>query len=307
MRRAYRGFAPVDSPSPSRRRGRAAWANRGSGFAPAANPPGSPPADSASEWDGPQPRRDGRRGGAGCRNWTGRGDSGTRVLPLLGGGIDESSDHERARKPLVLPLAKVLVLTLLPWAGFAQLRGAELQVNVKTADWQTSLAVASGGGDGSGGFVVVWESFRPEDGSARIFGRRFGPTGAPLGVQFPISSVTSDVESHPDVARLPNGGFVVVWHSGLRDPSYSAVFGRRFGADGTPSGDDFQVDGPEADLFLEPELAIDGEGSFLVVWESDGQDGSYAGIFGRSFDAADQPAGEEFRATPTPRDGSPFS
>lgn len=170
--------------------------------------------------------------------------------------------------------------------------GGTFLVNSDTTGYDGFPSIA---GDGSGGFVVVWEGFRPEDGSRRIFGRRFGPAGVPLGEQFPISSVTSDVESHPDVARDPDGGFVVVWHSGLRDPSYSAVFGRRFDADGTPSGDDFQVDGPEAALILEPELAIDGEGGFLVVWESDGQDGSYGGIFGRSFDASDRPAGEEFR------------
>jgi len=161
-------------------------------------------------------------------------------------------------------------------------------------------------GDGAGGFVVVWESYRPTEAAGRIFGRRFDAAGAPLGAQFPISSVTTDVESHPDVARDPDGGFVVVWSSAIRDQYEAAIFARRFSADGTPMGTDFQVDGPDSTLILEPELAIDGEGSFLVVWESVEQDGSASGIFGRSFDASDRPAGEEFRVNTYTTGGQMF-
>lgn len=170
--------------------------------------------------------------------------------------------------------------------------GGVFLVNDETIGYDGFPSIA---GDGTGGFVVVWESYRPAETAGRIFGRRFDATGAPLGAQFPISSVTTDVESHPDVARDPDGGFVVVWGSALRDSYNAAIFARRFGADGTPSGADFQVDGPESTLIIEPELATDGEGSFLVVWESVEQDGSGGGIFGRGFDSSDRPAGEEFR------------
>jgi hypothetical protein len=42
-------------------------------------------------------------------------------------------------------------------------------------------------------------------------------------------------------------------------------------------------------------VAADANGSFLVVWNSAGQDGSGSGIFGQRYDSDGQPAGAEFR------------
>ena len=41
--------------------------------------------------------------------------------------------------------------------------------------------------------------------------------------------------------------------------------------------------------------ASDGSGNFVVVWRSDGQDGSNPGVFGRRFNASGVPQGSEFR------------
>ena len=43
-----------------------------------------------------------------------------------------------------------------------------------------------------------------------------------------------------------------------------------------------------------PSVAVDSSGAFVVVWQSDAQDGSGAGVFGRLYDAASQPLGSEF-------------
>jgi hypothetical protein len=45
----------------------------------------------------------------------------------------------------------------------------------------------------------------------------------------------------------------------------------------------------------QPAVARDQNGNFLVVWESEYQDGSLWGIFGRRFDNQGQPLGEEFQ------------
>ncbi|MEM7350083.1 MAG: hypothetical protein AAF657_04700 [Acidobacteriota bacterium] len=41
-------------------------------------------------------------------------------------------------------------------------------------------------------------------------------------------------------------------------------------------------------------VAADGQGRFIVVWESEGQDGDGSGIFGRRFQADGEPVGDEF-------------
>lgn len=45
-----------------------------------------------------------------------------------------------------------------------------------------------------------------------------------------------------------------------------------------------------------PSAAADAEGNFVVIWQSEGQDGSAWGIFGRRFDASSTPRGPEFQA-----------
>jgi hypothetical protein len=44
-----------------------------------------------------------------------------------------------------------------------------------------------------------------------------------------------------------------------------------------------------------PAVARAGNGNFIVVWESNDQDGHYAGVFGRRFDSAGAPLGGEFQ------------
>jgi hypothetical protein len=46
---------------------------------------------------------------------------------------------------------------------------------------------------------------------------------------------------------------------------------------------------------IEPRVASAGDGSFVVVWASDGQDGSYTGVFGQRFGRHGERAGAEFR------------
>ena len=43
-----------------------------------------------------------------------------------------------------------------------------------------------------------------------------------------------------------------------------------------------------------PDVALDGDGDFVVVWTSAGQDGSQGGAFGRRFGSAGGALGSEF-------------
>ncbi len=49
----------------------------------------------------------------------------------------------------------------------------------------------------------------------------------------------------------------------------------------------------------EPAIAIDDSGNFVVVWTSDGQDGSSKGVYARQFNADGTPAGGEFLVNST--------
>jgi hypothetical protein len=61
-----------------------------------------------------------------------------------------------------------------------------------------------------------------------------------------------------------------------------------------PIGNDFQVNSFVAGDQSAPVVARDSSGDFVAIWQSQGQDGSAAGIYGQRFNANGSPAGLEF-------------
>jgi hypothetical protein len=168
-------------------------------------------------------------------------------------------------------------------------RGAEFRINSYVTGLQLSPAVTS---DAAGNVVVVWTSGQDGDGGG-IFGRRFDAAGAPVGSDFLVNAYTFDTQSQPSVASDRNGDFVVVWQS--PDVDGTGIFGRRFAADGTPLGGDFQVNSYSTSDQTNPVVASDASGSLVVAWMSRGQDGSGYAIAGQRFSAAGLADGSEFQ------------
>jgi hypothetical protein len=74
------------------------------------------------------------------------------------------------------------------------------------------------------------------------------------------------------------------------------IFGRRFTAVGQALGGEFLVNSYTADDQEEARVAVRSDGSFIVAWESDGQDGvSSLGVFARRYDAAGTPLATPFQ------------
>ena len=116
-----------------------------------------------------------------------------------------------------------------------------------------------------------------------------------LGPEFQVNSYTSSAQYRPAVAVDSFGNFVVVWADQLQDGSnFSGVFGQGFDPVGASLGGEFQVNTFTTSDQRYPAIAANGASNFLVVWDSNGQDGSARGIFGRRFSAAGLPAGSEF-------------
>ena len=178
------------------------------------------------------------------------------------------------------------------WAMAQQIptTGPEFQVNLVTVGPQTDAAVSASAGGSS---IVVWSG---QDGGGRgVVGRRFDPSGVPLGGEFQVNAFTSGRQSQPSVAADAAGNFVVVWESEGQDGAGVDVFGRVFTAAGTPLSGDFQINSFTSGSQARPAVSADGAGNFVVVWESAGQDGAGPGIFGRRFSTMGTPIGGEFQ------------
>lgn len=170
-------------------------------------------------------------------------------------------------------------------AGGAPL-GEEFAVEAVTLDSQSAPTVAM---SGAGSFVVAWtEEYVPS--SWRISARRYDEAGQPLDGSFAVSGVGA---GNPAIAMNGSGGFVVAWSRRVSDQLDIAA--RRFDALGAPLGSEFQVNTYTTGRQVGAAVGVDGAGRFLVVWESELQDGSGRGIYAQAFDAGGARIGTEFR------------
>lgn len=193
------------------------------------------------------------------------------------------------------PLCLAASMSLLgPWpeAAIAQLLGTEFHVNSYTTSNQYSSVVAA---DGSGKFVVVWDSDGQDGSSYGVFGQRFNAAGSPVGSEFLVNTFTTNNQWRPGVATNDSGSFVVVWTSMFQDGSAHGIFAQRFDAAGSRIGGEFQVNNYSTGDQFGPEVASDSSGNFVVVWNSGSQDGSNYGVFGQRFSSAGSPLGGEFQ------------
>ena len=109
---------------------------------------------------------------------------------------------------------------------------------------------------------------------------------------------TLDHSGHP-IARTSDGGFVIVWSGDDQDGDKLGAFAQRFAADGTPQGEEFQVNETTAKDQWRPSVSVAADDTLVFVWESDAQDGSQSGIFGRRFAADGTPLSGEFLVNAT--------
>jgi S-layer family protein len=158
--------------------------------------------------------------------------------------------------------------------------------------------------DRAGNFVVVWVSEGQDGSYTGVFGQRYDAAGARLGGEFQVNTYTTGNQGTMEpgsvgVARAPDGRFVVAWEGAQAYPSRRDVFAQRFDAAGNRVGAEFLVNSYTTRAQYHPDVAIDAFGDFVVVWSSDLQDGSFAGVFGQRFDAAGARQGGEFRVNTT--------
>ena len=178
--------------------------------------------------------------------------------------------------------------------------GGEFQVNSFTTYFQF---IPDLGIDAAGNFVVVWEGPNPSNlgvDFADIRGQRFAANGTPVDDEFQANSYTTGDQHNPAIAVAPDGTFVVVWDGVSPTEHRSGVFAQRFGTEGTPLGSEFHVNTYTTDKQRFPSIAMDADGSFVVVWESDGSAGSDTAaesksVQGQRFAADGTPLGGEFQ------------
>jgi hypothetical protein len=159
-----------------------------------------------------------------------------------------------------------------------------------TAETGGSTVARSANGDS----IVVWSSDKQDGQGFGVYAQRYDSGGARLGGEIHVSSETAQDQVNPAVAVDDFGNFVVVWESDSQDTDRFGIYGQRFDSSGSKIGSEFRVNTTIAEDQKHAAVAMNGAGQFVVVWQSDGQDGDGFGIYAQRYNAAGGAVGDEF-------------
>ena len=178
--------------------------------------------------------------------------------------------------------------------------GNQLQINTYTTGAQQEPAVAA---DPLGGFVVVWHSIGSADtdtSAKSIQARRYDADGVADGAQFQVNSYTTDLQHFPAILAASQGDFVVFWTSSGSygsDNSGGSIQAQRFDSNGSPIGEEQQINSYTTSFQARPAVAADGSGNFVVAWQSYGSYGTDVNLSvqAQRFEADGTPVGGQFQ------------
>jgi hypothetical protein len=147
-----------------------------------------------------------------------------------------------------------------------------------------------------GNFVVVSENYWIEGPvSSAVIARVFDLSGESLGPEFMVNQRTDDFQGAPVVGIDSLGRFVVAWQSWGQDGDGFGIYARLFDSLGNPLGTEFRVNTYISGDQIQPAVAMEETGEFVVVWTSSAQDGDQSGVYAQRFDRTGAPLGQEFQ------------
>ncbi len=158
---------------------------------------------------------------------------------------------------------------------------------------QSSIVVLEGGR-----FAIAWTTLNPENsypiGDRDSYVQVFEADGTPIGDPAMVNLHSAETQDDPDLAPLPDGGFIAIWKSTYFSTSGPDISAQRFDADGNPVSrdgskpgyDEFTVSTTAASRNYEAMPTVDAlpDGGFAVSWSN-----MQLGIVTQRFDASGEP------------------
>jgi hypothetical protein len=167
------------------------------------------------------------------------------------------------------------------------LQDSQFLVNDSTSYYQYQPDVAM---DDDGDFVVAWY----DDNSTAIRGQRYASDGTAQGSNFEFGSLSTSYYKAPAVSMDADGDFVVAWADKTGFSSYD-VWARRYNSSGVAQGAAFQIN--TASIYTDPypDVALDDDGDFAIVWQEE------------TSSSIDRIRAQRYASDGSARDPSPFT
>jgi alpha-tubulin suppressor-like RCC1 family protein len=144
------------------------------------------------------------------------------------------------------------------------------------------------------GFVVVYNWRQYIDGPQRIMAQRYSAAGAKVGAEFQVNATNPGHITQHQVAKLADGGFVVVWGAG----NSGEIYARRYDSRGAPVGGEFIVNTTLLKTQTDPAVAALANGGFVIAWST--QAGAGYEIYAQRYAANGRKLGVELKLTTSP-------
>ncbi|WP_187170358.1 Ig-like domain-containing protein [Salidesulfovibrio onnuriiensis] len=168
--------------------------------------------------------------------------------------------------------------------------GSEFEVCDERGDClEPSVSGLSGGG-----FVITWYNSTVDGDSNGIVARCYDSNGTPVSDAYIVNTYTYSAQNQPKVTSLSHGGYVITWASNTQDGSCYGIYCKEFDASGNAMTGDIRVNSYIAGDQHVPDVCAMGDGSYVIVWQDAGKDGSSNGIYGQRFGANGIKLGSEF-------------
>jgi len=178
-------------------------------------------------------------------------------------------------------------------------QGAELQVNTLEYS-QSSPSIAM---DSDGDFVITWTRFvsLQDDTLEEIYAQRYNAAGVAQGSEFKVNTYTRWTQDQPSVAMDSDGDFVIAWHDGYYSSYYGSalvpfeIYAQRYNTQGKALGEHFQVSTLTTVNHVNPSVAMDNDGDFVIAWGNGRFYSGVADIYARRYNATGQALDVEFQ------------
>jgi len=111
----------------------------------------------------------------------------------------------------------------------AAIDAADVRVNSYTTGAQSQSSVAA---LADGGYLITWVSAGQDGSGTGIYAQRYDRLGQKIGGEFQVNHLTAGDQQHTAIMALADGGWVIAWSGPVEGGSTTAVYARRYDADG---------------------------------------------------------------------------
>ncbi len=164
--------------------------------------------------------------------------------------------------------------------------GSETQINTYITYDQAQPSIT---GLVDGGYIICWHSASQDGNGWGIYAQRYDYSGVAQGAETRINTTTVNDQAYPAITALASGGYVITWYSNGQDGSGYGIYSQRYDAFGVAQGSETLVNTYTTSYQINPTVAALDGGGYVIVWQSDGQDGASYGIYAQRFDALGVP------------------